>query len=249
MSQDGGTASVAALLWHPRAAPGRGRRPSLTLDRIAAATVDIADVDGLTAVSVQRVAERLGVTKMALYRYLAAKAELLAVAVDAAQGGPPDLDDAGEGWRPRLDRWARLQHESWRRHPWLPAAVPGGRVLGPNELAWIDRAVAALGDTGLDGPQRLDAVLLLAGHVRAAPPGVSTGTQPWRAAGRPVLRRLLEERGEFPAVLAATAAPRSQGDGGWEFGLRVVLDGLAAAVRDADTVYAGNGSATWGGDG
>ena len=106
MPQDGGCASVAALLWRPRSGPVRGRRPSLTLDRIAAATVDIADADGLTAVSVQRVAERLGVTKMALYRYLAAKADLLAVAVDAAQGGPPDLADAGEGWRPRLERWA-----------------------------------------------------------------------------------------------------------------------------------------------
>ena len=102
MPDDRGTASVAALLWRPRAAAVRGRRPSLTLDLIAAAAVDIADADGLPAVSMHRVAERLGVTKMALYRYLSAKAELLALAVDAAQGGPPDLAEAGEGWRPRL---------------------------------------------------------------------------------------------------------------------------------------------------
>jgi AcrR family transcriptional regulator len=244
-----GAAHVVALLWGARAGPARGRRPSLTLDRIAAATVEIADAEGLPAVSMQRVAERLGVTKMALYRYLTAKAELLAVAVDAAQADPPDLGNAGEGWRPRLEWWTRLQRETWQRHPWLPAAVPGDRVLGPNELGWIDRAMSALQATDLDGPQRLDAVLLLAGQVRAAATGAPTGTQPWTSDGRtrPVLHRLIEERGGFPAVLAATAVPRAEGDGGSEFGLQVVLDGLAAAIRAADTVYEGNGSTGTGG--
>jgi AcrR family transcriptional regulator len=180
----------------------RGRRPSLALDRIAAVTVEIADVEELAAVSMPRVAERLGVSKMALYRYVTAKADLLAVAVDAAQADPPALTDAGEGWRPRLEWWARFRHEVWRRHPWLPAAVPGGRVLGPNELGWIDRATAVLEATGLDGAQRLDAVLLL----------------------------------------AATAAPRRDGECASGFGVQVVLDGLAAAIRAADTVYDGNGS-------
>jgi AcrR family transcriptional regulator len=244
-----GAAHVVALLWGARAGPARGRRPSLTVDRIAVATVEIADAEGLAAVSMQRVAERLGVTKMALYRYLTAKAELLAVAVDAAQADPPDLAHAGEGWRPRLEWWTRLQREAWQRHPWLPARVPGDRVLGPNELGWIDRATAVLEGTGLDGPQRLDAVLLLAGQIRATATRAPTGTQPWTAGGRarPVLQRLLEERGGFPAVLAATAGPRAEGDRDPEFGLRVVLDGLAAAIRAADTVYEGNGSTGTGG--
>jgi AcrR family transcriptional regulator len=221
----------------------------LTVAGIAAATVEIADAEGLPAVSMQRVAERLGVTKMALYRYLTAKAELVAVAVDAAQGAPPDLAGGGEGWRPRLERWTRLQHELWRRHPWLPAAVRGDRVPGPNELVWIDRAVATLGSTGLDGPQRLDAVLLLAGQVRAMAAGAPTGTQPWTSDGRfrSVLQRLIEQSGAFPAVLAAMAVPRSDGDPPTEFGLQVVLDGLAVAIRHADTVYRGNGSMTTGG--
>lgn len=245
-----GAAHVVALLWGTaRAGSGRGRRPSLTLDRIAAATVEIADAEGLPAVSMQRVAERLGVTKMALYRYLTAKADLLAVAVDAAQADRSDGAGAGEGWRPRLEWWTRLQRETWQRHPWLPAAVPGDRVLGPNELGRIDRAMAVLEATGLDGPQRLDAVLLLAGQIRATATGAPTGTQPWTSNGRarPVLQRLLEERGGFPAVLAAMAVPRAEGDEGSDFGLQVVLDGLAAAIRAADTVYEGNGSTSPGG--
>jgi hypothetical protein len=53
---------------------------------VADAAVDIADTDGLSAVSMQRVAAQFAVTKMALYRYVASKAELLAVLIEAAVG-------------------------------------------------------------------------------------------------------------------------------------------------------------------
>ena len=67
---------VIELLWGEPSRPSRGPKPSLSIAAIADATVQIADTDGLDAVSMQRVAEVFGVTKMALYRYVSGKAQL-----------------------------------------------------------------------------------------------------------------------------------------------------------------------------
>ena len=86
-----------ALAWGLADSPRRGPRPSLTLDAIVAATVELADADGIEAVSMQRVAARVGVTTMALYRYVATKDDLVFLAVDAAAGEPPPGPAPGEG--------------------------------------------------------------------------------------------------------------------------------------------------------
>ena len=66
----------------------------MTLDAIVAATVELADANGIEAVSMQRVAARVGVTTMALYRYVATKDDLVFLAVDAAAGEPPRVPAA-----------------------------------------------------------------------------------------------------------------------------------------------------------
>src|SRR5216117_1909772 len=76
------------LLWRDAAAPARGRgpKPGLTVDRIVAAATELADGDGLAALSMRRVAERLGVGTMSLYTYVPSKADLIDVMYDAACG-------------------------------------------------------------------------------------------------------------------------------------------------------------------
>jgi AcrR family transcriptional regulator len=77
------------LLWNEPAPPKRGPRPTLTLPMIAAAGIELADEGGLDAVTMEAVAQRLGLTKMALYRYVPGKAELVALMVEAGIGAPP----------------------------------------------------------------------------------------------------------------------------------------------------------------
>lgn len=220
---------VVELLWGAPSRPSRGPKPSLSVAAIAEATVAIADADGLDAVSMQRVAEALGVTKMALYRYVAGKAQLLAVTIEAAVGDPPVL--RGSGWRRRLEEWAGLLRENWLRHPWLPQATVGDRVMGPREVAWIERPVEVLAEAGLTGPQQMDAVLLLCGHVRNTLAPTMSGTQPWTpGAGSGSLHERLELRADdYSGLLEATRAGPSA-DNGWRFGLELILDGLEARV-------------------
>lgn len=229
---DDDTGRVIELLWGAPSRPTRGPRPSLSIAAIADATVRIADADGLDSVSMQRVAEVFGVTKMALYRYVSGKAQLLAVTIEAAVGEPPVL--RGTGWRARIEEWAGLLRETWLRHPWLPQATVGDRVMGPREVAWIECPVEVLAEAGLTGPQQMDAVLLLCAHARNTLTATMSGTQPWTPGkGSGSLHEQLTLRDtDYAAVLAATRSGRSA-DNGWRFGLELILDGLEVQVSRA----------------
>jgi len=218
------------LLWGVPSGPRRGPRPTLTLAAIARAGIAIADAEGLDGLTMQRVAESLDVTKMALYRYVPGKAELVALMLEAAMGEPPP-PPAGAGWRGQLDDWARQLFDRFRRHPWAHAATIGPRLPGPNELAWLERVVTALTGTGLTGDEQLDVAVLLVGHARnlaqhAPPPTDTPG--PSQEAGFAALLRGREER--FPALTAALRSTRGNGDQALDFGLARILDGIEALI-------------------
>jgi AcrR family transcriptional regulator len=250
--------SILRLLWFPPPPPRFGPHPSLTRAALAAAAVHIADAEGLHAVSMQRVATVLGVTKNALYRYVRSKAELVALTVEHAVEDPPDLSHIPD-WRLRVERWADDLHAVWRRHPWLPAATTGERSMGPREVGWIETALAAIGPSGLPVAQRLDVVLAMFALVRSAAV-TGTGTQPWTlpgGTGQRLLARLREHPAQYPALLQASATFANDGDGhphatpaagaqhattpttaaansGWRIGLRLLLDGLEASAEPRD---------------
>ncbi|MFG1674864.1 TetR/AcrR family transcriptional regulator [Micromonospora sp. NPDC049282] len=223
------------LLWGAPAGPRRGPRPTLSPAAVARAGIAVADADGLDGLTMQRVAESLGVTKMALYRYVPGRAELVALMLDAALGKPPP-PPAGAGWREQLDDWTRRLVERFRRHPWAQAAAVGARLPGPNELSWVERVVAALAGAGLTAHERLDVATLLVGHARnlaALPPGSGRET----AFGALVEGR--EDR--FPALAAALADPSTPAalhasaspapDPTLDFGLTRILDGIQALLH------------------
>jgi AcrR family transcriptional regulator len=235
-SRFGEQAGTVELLWGPRPQPARGPKPALNIERIGQAAIAVADGEGLAAVSMQRVAAELGVTKMALYRYVPGKAELMALMVDTAGDPPPVLDGEADGWRAQLGHWARRLLAVFQRHPWVLEATVGPRIMGPNELGWLEQAVAALDGTGLDGGERMDAVVVVLGHVRTiaqqtqAPPGPP---QDDPAQHRTVLAELLATHGDrYPAVTAALASASRPGspDRALEFGLERIFDGLGVLI-------------------
>ena len=155
---------MTELLWGRQQQPSRGPKPAVTLAGIAEAAIRIADAEGLEAVSMQRVAGDLPVTKMALYRYVPGKTELIAVMSDLAMGPPP------LAWRSAVARgaetWSLDLYAAFARHPWLLQSTIGRRLLGPNELAWMECGIKALTDSGLSGGEQFDSILVLTSHVR-----------------------------------------------------------------------------------
>lgn len=232
---DGESGELLTVLWGRRPAATRGPKANIGLDQIVAAAMTIADASGLDAVSMQAVAEALGYSKMSLYRHVATKQALLAVMIDTAIGQPPDLSGVRGGWRRRLKFYAEALWTTWQHHPWLPAATIGGRVMGPNEVGWVEQAVRALDGTGLSGDERIDAVLLVSSHVRTTHTLAFSGTFPWTADRQlsPHMTSLLrEEADRFPAILDAvdSGSPRPVRHVDDGLGLACILDGLEIQI-------------------
>jgi AcrR family transcriptional regulator len=229
------------LLWGTRDRPRRGPRPSLSLDRIVAEAISLADAEGLANLSMQHLAERLGCAKMALYRYVPGKSELVALMVDAALGDPPEPPSptgrtpaSGEQqWRTVLRLWATTISARYRLHPWAIDATVGARPTGPHEMAWMETALAALAGTGLTGPERLDAVALLNGHVRSLVQVTPAGQHDLEAEmARQIGAALAANPDRYPQVLAAfsESPPPAGRNNALEFGVDRILDGLAALI-------------------
>ncbi|WP_350276084.1 TetR/AcrR family transcriptional regulator C-terminal domain-containing protein [Kribbella sp. HUAS MG21] len=224
---------MTELLWGKEPARTRGPKPAITLTAIAEAAIAIADAEGLDAVSMQRVAGELPVTKMALYRHVPGKTELVAVMSDLAVGAPPDR--SGLPWREALHTWALDLYESFTRHPWLLQSTIGRRLLGPNELAWLESGLATLADSGLTGAEKLDSILVVTSHVRNLAqqsvtfPGSTTGLTE-KDMQRSLAEILTTEAARFPHLVAAMRTAAAGANQGLEFGLKRILDGLELLV-------------------
>jgi AcrR family transcriptional regulator len=230
-------ASVAAA-WGRRERPSRGPKPGLSVERVVEAGVAVASREGLAAVSMARVAQELGASTMSLYRYVAAKDELLMLMVDAAVGPPPPTAP-DEGWRGALCRWAWSQHERMRRYPWAVRVPIAGPPTTPNQVAWMESALWALRDTGLSEDEKASVLLLLSGYVR----NEATLAAELMAAGfisdeammgySRLLAGLIDPE-RFPALGALLAAgvfdradpPEKE----FGFGLERILDGVDALI-------------------
>lgn len=224
------------LLWSQKGGASPGPKPTLSVDQIARAAIAVADAEGLAAVSMQRIAREVHVTAMALYRYFNSKAELIASMTDVAGGSVPDLDVGTKRWQSRLGEWARRCSAIYHDHPWfLQAATVPHRIMGPNELGWLDAALRALGDAGLTGAEQHEAFLLLIGHVRSNAEfsalrarGPSVG--PWVSAMAKQLRRYRDRYPTLVAAIDSGAFSHSQEDG-LEFGLKCILNGIESLAR------------------
>lgn len=225
--------TTADLLWGTDDRPRRGPKPALSLPLIVDTAIALADAEGLANLTMQRLAERLGYTKMSVYRYVPGRTELLAVMLDIGMGGPPELTSAAapQPWQSQLRSWAVAIHDKYQAHPWSIELSTGARLFGPNEMAWLDAALAALADTGLTGAERLDSVVLLNGHVRSLVQQTSAAAQP-ETMEQDLARILVAHGDRFPAVLAAFTDDPDNRDNALHFGIDRILDGLAALIAE-----------------
>jgi AcrR family transcriptional regulator len=244
-SGSGDPARTLALLWRTGERTSRKGKPDLSVDRIVRVGIEIADADGLAAVSMRKVAEKLGVGTMSLYTYVPGKAELVDVMVDTVSGETDRTEDVEGGWRGRLTRIAQENFALIVRHPWLLQVATNRAVLGPNVAAKYDYELRAVDGIGL-GDVEMDSVLtLVLGHVQGAARGAveaalteqHTGLtdEQWWQASAPFLARVFDPA-RFPvAARVGAAAGEEHGsaygpDHAFTFGLERVLDGVEVLI-------------------
>ncbi|TVY05772.1 TetR/AcrR family transcriptional regulator [Mycolicibacterium porcinum] len=219
---------VLRLLWQPEAAPRRSR--GLTREAIVAAAVELADTDGLAALSMARLAERLGCGTMSLYRHVANKDELVTFMLATGPGPPPSAPD-GADWRAALSHWADGLWGVYHRHPWILQTAAAGLPADPGQLAWLDAGLATLSGTALTEREKLSAVLAVLIFTRGSA-ALAIEARDVDDSEYPALLRRLVTPARFPALAAAIDAgaldqPDDDQKAEFHSGLSQLLDGIA----------------------
>jgi AcrR family transcriptional regulator len=227
------------FLWRERDRRGNtpGPKRGLTAAQVVETAVELADAEGLDALTMQRVAKRLGMTAMSLYRYVPGKDELVEAMVDVAVGAPPDLSERA-GWQDGVEAWGEALWACYLRHPWMVRA-PVATPVAPNHLSWLESLLHTLEDTGLGYEEMISVAMFVSGAVQglakialdSSPPGAGADAVPYDQALGAVVDA--ERYPTLTTVLTAgTFAQPGDGDlvPNLEFGMRQMLAGIELHV-------------------
>ncbi|MGW7681863.1 TetR/AcrR family transcriptional regulator [Kribbella sp. NPDC054772] len=230
---------VLQQLWGIEGRSRPGPKPAFQVSDIGRAAIKLADAGGLGALSMSKVAAELGVTTMALYRYVEAKDDLYVVMLDQAFGLPPEASD-GQDWRDRITAWATAFQAALLAHPWILQVPVVEPPLSPNQLVWMEEGLRAFANTPLTPGDRMSAMLLVNIYVRGTT-GLSASMLSMppdeaAAAGERYVRRLrgLATPDRFPTIAAGLDEPMDYVDNDpseFYFGLTTVLDGIESLIN------------------
>ncbi|MFE0381001.1 TetR/AcrR family transcriptional regulator C-terminal domain-containing protein [Streptomyces inhibens] len=234
--------------------PPKRRTPTapeheLTRERIVRAAIEIADAEGLTALTMRGVAARLGVAAMAPYRYVTSKDDLVLLMADAAFGEGTYPATPPHGWRARLELGAHTLWTVFRRHPWLAQLSPLTRPLMlPNLMVHAEWALSALDGHGLNPATMLELHVLLYSYVQGIAINLEQEAQAEAATGLTEDQWMDQQAAALQAIVTSARYPVftkviSAFTDGYDlrldelfaFGLGPLLDGVAVIVEGSST--------------
>jgi AcrR family transcriptional regulator len=207
--------------------------------------MQIADEQGLGAVTMQAVSARLGFTTMAIYRYFPSKETLYDAIVDAGLGQPPRPREPRTHWREEVAQLAHAKRAMLCARPWLAELPFVVAPHGPNWLLWLEALADPLSRTGLAAADIGQMISIIEGYTRgASDTSISlakarargTSDAEWAAAVGADLGRAIGDP-RFPAFAAVLTAPSTRKDRtmseSFDFGLQRVLDGIELYVNSS----------------
>ena len=217
--------------------PARPRRPrgSLTREQIVAAALELADQEGLEALSMPTIARRLGCGVMTIYGYIDNKEDLLdAIAISglADLQLPRTLPSEPAGL---LVSWGRALRRTLLQHPSLPVIFLSRAVIGPGIFRVIEVLLGALGSACIPPAEGIHAIYAVLTYT--------TGFVAWelpRTRRQPQAAYAANWRREFaslpPEDFPLTGGlldelPRVAGEGQFEFGLVALTAGLVSEAH------------------
>jgi len=211
-------------------------RVPLSRDRVLSAAVAIADAGGVGSLTIRSLADKLGVKPMSVYHYVANKEEILDAIVDLVFA-EVELPRPGGDWQAEMRRRAVSARQVLGRHPWAIALLQSRTSPGPATLRHHDAFIGTLRDAGFSVAMTAHALALIDSYVYGF--ALSEAALPIHGP-----ESVAEIAGSMMQAYAPDAYPhlaefttehviRPGYDFGEEFpfGLDVILDGLARAVR------------------
>lgn len=194
--------------------------------------VEFADVQGLEALTMRGLGQALGVEGMALYKHVANKEDLLEGMVDLVIG-EMELPSPGRPWKSELRQAAISSFEVLLRHPWAcQLLVPSGGGSGPARWRQMDAILGTLRRGGFSVEMTHHAYHVLDIYVQ----GFAYGTVSFPFETGDMAEVAEEFLRTFPAAdhpylvehIGYHIDTGVLGEGDFEFGLDLLLDGLEA---------------------
>ncbi|MFD9728240.1 TetR/AcrR family transcriptional regulator C-terminal domain-containing protein [Streptomyces sp. NPDC059072] len=200
------------------------RPRSLTPARLAAAALAVIDRDGLTGLSMRAVAAELGISTMALYRYVQDRGELEALVVELVLSAVDSTPPApGRPWQDRIAELVARLRGAVAAHPAVLPLVLTHRHRSSSVMGWGETLLGVLTEAGIGPEERIVALRALLAYVIGAVQQEHLGAL--SGAGTAAIAELPPER--FPYLTeAARGAPALTPDREFDGGLALLLRGL-----------------------
>lgn len=204
-------------------------RKPLTRERVLAAALELADQEGLDAVSMRRLGQELGVKGMSLYNHVASKDEILDGLLEIVAGEIEVPEDAPD-WREAIRRTTISARDAHVRHPWASVLSAARQSGGPAQMRRMDWLLRTLRHAGFAPDVVYHAFHVLDAYVL----GFTALHTSFPYQGEELARRVQGFLAsmtltDYPDLLdhAQAHMQPDHGDvGGFELGLELILDGL-----------------------
>jgi AcrR family transcriptional regulator len=209
--------------------PGSQPRAPLSRERVLRAAISLADEEGIDALTMRRLGERLGVEAMSLYNHVANKEDVLVGMADTVLT-EVQLPAEGVDWKTAMRRRAASVCEVLVRHPWAAVLIGSLPRPGPATLRYIDSVLGSLRKAGFAPGIASRAFWVLDSYIYGFARQQSN-VQLQEAADPNSPQVTLDLPSETYPYLVEAAVSYASGPG-WntdeefEFGLGMILDGL-----------------------
>lgn len=148
-------------------------RDPLSRERVLRVAMDLADREGIDALSMRNLARELGVEAMSLYHYVESKEDLLATLGDMVMREIELPEARRSEWKSAIRRMAVSYHAALRRHAWSHSLKPVPSRVGPGILAYMEWTLGTLRRGGFSARMTHHAYHILDSHV--------VGSSQWEA--------------------------------------------------------------------
>jgi AcrR family transcriptional regulator len=205
-------------------------RQPLTKERVLQAAVDVADRDGLGALTMRRLGTELGFEAMAIYKHVADKEEILEGMLELVIGRI-EIPEEGADWKDAMRRRAVSAREVLTRHSWAIGLLEAGTATGPNSLRYLDAILGNLRSAGFPMEYAAHAFSLLDSYVygqviQEISLSFDTSEEATETARSTLEQTTMNDYPHPVAMYQHALTYKYTFDDEFEFGLDLILDGL-----------------------
>lgn len=210
-------------------------REPVTRERAIRVAVTLADAGGIKSLSMRKLAAELGIEAMSLYYHVKSKDDILDGMLDVVYS-EFSTPRSGDQWRTAMHERAESTRNALARHPWA-ISIKARTSPGPATLGHLDSVIGCLHTAGFSMPLIGHAMSILDSYVQGfAQQEASLPLDPSGdigAATEDIMEQQEQMAQAFPNLadmaVRLILQPGYAYGNEFDFGLKLILDGIAAA--------------------